>query len=66
MTNCIFFNDKMKNMPSTAEQFKKRFCKGDNGDCARYMVFKAAGRERVPQDLFPNQHDKVGAVMAAT
>ena len=32
-----------------------KYCKGDNSGCARYMVFKALGREEVPLDLYPNQ-----------
>lgn len=55
LKTCIFFNDKMANIPSTVEIFKIKYCRGDNTECARYMVFKALGRERVPQDLFPNQ-----------
>ncbi len=55
LPSCPFFNDKMKNMPTTANVYKKRYCLGDNTKCARYMVFKALGKERVPLDLFPNQ-----------
>ena len=55
---CIFFNDKMKNMPAMAEQYKKKFCTGDNEKCARYFVFKAMGRENVPPTLFPNQMEE--------
>jgi hypothetical protein len=52
---CIFFNNKMQNMPATAELLKKRYCKGAFSTCARHMVFKAMGRPRVPPDLFPQQ-----------
>ena len=58
LPTCIFFNDRMLNMPSTAEIFKHRYCKDDFASCARYMVFKNLGRERVPPDLFPNQQDR--------
>jgi hypothetical protein len=53
LEKCIFFNDKMANMPMTASLMKRDFCKGDNTKCARYMVFAALGREHVPADLFP-------------
>ncbi len=55
---CIFFNDKMRNMPATAEILKNKYCRDNSSPCARYMVFKALGRERVPADLFPQQQDK--------
>lgn len=56
--NCIFFNDKMANTPSTADLFKKIYCQSDCDSCARMMVVKALGREKVPADLFPNQAEK--------
>lgn len=55
---CVFFNDRMSGMPTTAESMKKRYCLGDNSMCARYMVFAALGRENVPPDLFPSNLEK--------
>ena len=55
LEKCPFFNDHMVDMPVTAEITKRRFCREDNSKCARYMVFKALGRTRVPPDLFPSQ-----------
>lgn len=55
LEQCPFFNDHMANMPTTADLMKQRFCKGDNTNCARYMVFKALGKPKVPSDLFPSQ-----------
>ncbi len=64
LSGCIFFNDKMASRPGTAEIFKKKYCKGDNSDCARFMVFEALGRPKVPADLFPNQADRAKQVIA--
>jgi hypothetical protein len=61
---CPFFNDQMANMPGTAAGFKRSYCQGENGNCARYMVFKALGRPRVPADLFPNQEERARKVIA--
>jgi len=58
LPTCAFFNDRMANMPSTARLFKQSYCRGDFGTYARFMVFKALGREKVPIDLFPNQQDR--------
>ncbi len=53
LEKCIFFADKMENMPKTAEILKNKYCRGDNSQCARHMVFAACGREKVPLYLFP-------------
>jgi len=58
LETCIFFQDKMNNMPATANVMKKRYCLGDNSQCARFMVAQALGRAKVPTDMFPNQYDK--------
>lgn len=55
LAGCIFFNDKMSKKPGTAEIYKKKYCLGDNVDCARYMVFQKLGKANVPADLYPNQ-----------
>ena len=60
---CPFFNDKMQNMPAMADMYKKKYCKGDFGNCARYMVFKTLGKPSVPADLFPNQKEKAIAIV---
>ena len=65
VSGCPFFNDKMANMPQAAEQLKKRFCQGDNSACARFMVFSALGKGRVPADLTPRQQDRAQAIIAA-
>lgn len=62
---CPFFNDKMANKPSTAEMFKKKYCEGDNSECARWIVRKKLGADKVPADLFPNQIDKAQALIKA-
>jgi len=58
LEKCIFFNDKMADMPSTAVIFKTIYCQGDFENCARMLIVKALGRGKVPTDLFPNQSAK--------
>ncbi|GAB4280522.1 MAG: hypothetical protein Kow0056_15030 [Coriobacteriia bacterium] len=65
LEGCIFFNDKMANMPSMADLLKERYCKGDFHACARYRVYAEVGRENVPADLFPAQTDRVASVIAS-
>lgn len=64
LSKCPFFNDKMKNMPAMAATYKRNYCQGEFAKCARYMVFKALGRDKVPADLFPNQGDRAKAILA--
>ena len=64
LAGCPFFNDHMANMPTIAEMMKKRLCKEDNSECARYMVFKALGKPRVPSDLFPNQIERAQQIIS--
>lgn len=58
LKDCIFFNDRMKNMPSMSEVLKQQYCRGDWEHCARCVVFLALGREAVPKDLFPDELDR--------
>jgi hypothetical protein len=60
---CPFFNDKMANLPATAQKIKNRLCLADNTECARHMIFVKLGRERVPFDLFPHQLDKARQIL---
>jgi hypothetical protein len=48
----------MKGVDRMAELRQEKYCKGDNSLCARYIVFKALGKEHVPADLLPFQTDK--------
>lgn len=61
---CIFFNDKMANMPSMANMYKKRYCQEDNQACARFRVYVEVGRENVPKDLYPNEAERVDVIIA--
>ena len=65
IAKCIFFNDKMADKPGTAAMMKQKYCQGDNSGCARHMVCKSLGRERVPSDLYPIQVDRAKALIQA-
>ncbi len=62
---CPFFNDRMAEIPVTAALLKKRFCKNQYDQCARYRVFSRLGREGVPADLYPTQTHRVDGILAA-
>lgn len=61
---CPFFHDKMASLPGMAALMKKRFCQGDNKNCARWVVRSALGPTAVPADLFPNQLDRAQGIIA--
>jgi len=66
LATCPFFNDMMPNRPATAKVFKKTYCNGSNAECARYIVLKAVGQEKVPSDLYPNQKERVKEIISSS
>jgi hypothetical protein len=63
LPGCLFFNNKMTDMPVTADRLKNHYCKGDNSDCARHMVVVAKGKTAVPVDLFPQNIERARAIL---
>lgn len=64
-TRMSFFNDRMQGLEAVKDSMKKRYCLGDNSKCARYMIFKSLGKEKVPADLVPNQVERAAAIIQA-
>ena len=58
LKGCLFFNDKMPNSSGLGAMYKRNYCQGNNTRCARYMVAKSLGREKVPANLYPNMFDR--------
>ncbi len=63
LKGCPFFNDKMPDSSGLGSIFKKKYCLGDNSQCARYMVFKKLGKPAVPANLYPNMHDEAKKII---
>lgn len=64
LATCPFFRETMADMPAATEVVKQRYCRGDKSGCARYRVYEALGRRRVPVDLFPNETARARALIA--
>lgn len=64
-THCLFFNDKMANMPEMAVLLKRRHCIEDHSGCARYAVFSRLGHGAVPDDLLPNEAYRAERLLSA-
>lgn len=58
LKGCVFFNDKMPETKGVGALYKQRFCLDDSSKCARYIVAKTLGRDKVPSNLYPNMLEK--------
>ncbi len=65
LSSCIFFNDKMADMPATAEMMKKRLCRSNKLGCARYTVSEQLGRAKVPPDLYPHDIERAKLIISS-
>ena len=63
LEGCPFFNDHMKDLEGMANIYKRKYCLGDNTECARHMVFLTLGKEAVPSDLYPNMRDRARKIL---
>ncbi len=59
LARCPFFNDRLPNMPATADYLKSYYCQREYEACARYKVAKVLSSAQVPIDLFPSDTDRV-------
>ena len=64
LAGCLFFNDKMPMDSGTGALYKQRYCEGDSSNCARFVVAKELGREKVPVNLYPNMFDRAREIIA--
>lgn len=65
LEGCLFFNDKMSEDSGLGAIYKKKYCLGDNTQCARYRVAKKLGRKNVPTNLYPNMIDTAENLISA-
>lgn len=62
---CLFFRNKMDNLPGTAGLFRRQYCQGRCSGCARFMVQRELGEQAVPRDLLPYHHDRAMTIIQA-
>lgn len=65
LAGCLFFNDKMAGMPTTAELMKDSYCHDNSSECARHMVLQELGRSKVPSDLYPNDIERARLIISS-
>jgi hypothetical protein len=66
LPTCIFFNDRMENMPAVAALLKRKYCQGDFRSCARFRVAEKVGSTGVPSNLFPQDSATADRIVAGT
>ena len=54
LSSCLFFKKGLPEMPCTTESLKDKYCRGNYGECARFIVCQACGNDKVPHNLSPN------------
>lgn len=54
LLTCRFFNEAMEDKAAVGEILRKRYCLGDNIECARLKVREKLGPAAVPATLWPN------------
>jgi hypothetical protein len=64
LPGCPFFNDKMDPLVGVGAIYKKKYCLGDNSQCARYKVFYMRGKAAVPADLYPNMIERAEQIIS--
>ena len=66
LATCLFFHDRLEDMPSDAALLKQQYCKGDFHACARYRVEDKLGSTSVPASLFPEDTAAADRIVAGT
>jgi hypothetical protein len=64
LPGCGFYHDRMPIDSGIGLIYKKKYCLGDNTDCARHIVFMTFGKGTVPSNLYPNQTDRAKKILA--
>ena len=65
LQECPFFNGHMAiAMPEIVENMKQAYCLGDNSECARYLIAKALGKDKVGE-IAPNQTSLAKNIIAS-
>lgn len=64
LVGCPFYNDKMADKPAIANLYKRKYCEKDYVNCARWKVGSTLGKQAVPLDLFPNQHERAEEIIS--
>lgn len=61
---CPFFNDEITVTHPAATDLKTRYCEGVGfRACARYIIRKKLGKEKIQENLLPNQQNRLNEIL---
>ena len=63
LKKCLFFNDKLENMPKAADMMKETYCQWRYTECARYKIANVLGKSAVPHDVFPSDDRRATKIL---
>lgn len=64
LEQCMFYKCQITDLATTTRTLKMRYCKGGgNSACARYIVCKKIGVEKIPENLFPDQLNRLEEIL---
>jgi hypothetical protein len=63
LATCKFFKEMLASKPVTAATFQTKYCQTDPEHCARFIVAENLGVDSVPDDLFPNQDNRIDKIL---
>jgi len=66
LATCLFFSDRLEDMPEVAALLKEQYCHGDFRACARFRVEEKLGSTSVPASLFPEDTITANRIVAGT
>ncbi|TDB39474.1 MAG: hypothetical protein D9V44_00435 [Actinobacteria bacterium] len=62
---CPVFTTALGPLPHIGLRYRRAYCRGGWGECARFKVAEAAGRAAVPAGLLPNELQAVRELVTA-
>jgi hypothetical protein len=65
LEKCPFFNDKMAGKTGIINMYKRKYCKDDYNNCARWMISSTVGKEHTTLNIYPNMVDKAKEIINA-
>jgi len=66
LATCLFFSDRLEDMPEVAALLKEQYCHGDFHACARFRVEEKLGSTSVPASLLPEDATTADRIVAGT
>lgn len=54
---CAFYDGKITPDKGLGAMYVRKYCAGDSSQCARQMIAKELGPDKVPVQIYPNMHE---------